>query len=158
MPQPGGSANINGILYQILGTLEWASRIQLSNANRAGEEISQAQLIIEPSGGGGDARICASDRRLVGQWKTKSDGGSWSLQRVIGDVIPDLYRAVDEQRLDDHSEYLFITEGKRGKWDTAYTFFQHLSRGMPPADPLAALDGKTQYRFFPQKSCTQQAG
>jgi hypothetical protein len=115
MPQPGGSANINGILYQILGTLEWASRIQLSDASREGEEISQARLIIEPSGGGGDARICASDRRRVGQWKTKSDGGPWSLQRVIDEVIPDLYRAVDAHLLDDHSECLFITEGKRGR-------------------------------------------
>lgn len=156
MPQLGGSANINGILYQILGTLEWASRVQLTDANRAGEEITQARLIIEPSGGGGDARLHASDRRRVGQWKTKGDGGPWSLQRVIDDVIPDLYRAVDEHRLDDNSEYLFITEGKRGTWDTAYTFFQHLSRGMPPADPLTALDGETQYRFFPGKSCTQK--
>jgi HEAT repeat protein len=156
MPQPGGSANINGILYQILGTLEWASRIQLSDANRAGEEITQARLIMEPSGGGGDTRLHASDRRRVGQWKTKGDGGPWSLQRVIDDVIPDLYRAVDQHRLDDNSEYLFITEGKRGKWDSAYTFFQHLSRGMPPPEPLTALDGETPYRFFRQRSCTQR--
>lgn len=156
MPQPGGSANINGILYQILGTLEWASRIQLSRASLEGQEITQAQLIIEPSGGGGDARIITSGQRRVGQWKSKADGGPWSLQRVIDDVIPDLYRAVDEHQLDDNSAYLFITEGRRGRWDTAYNFFQHLSRGMPPTNPLTDLDGETQHRFFPRSSCTQK--
>ena len=44
MSQPGGAANINGILYQILGALEWASRIQLSDANLEEKEITKPQL------------------------------------------------------------------------------------------------------------------
>lgn len=125
MTQAGGSANINGVLYQILGSIDWAARIRLS-ATVEDNEFSKALLILEPAGGGGDIVIKWDTGRIVEQWKAKSDQGTWSLAEVIEKVIPDLYLSVDSDHLDDNSEYRFITEGRRGKWENAEEFFKTL--------------------------------
>jgi hypothetical protein len=155
MSQPGGSATINGILYQILGAIHRAASIRLT-ATKDSNDIVEAQLTIEPVGGGGDLRIHFPNRLLVEQWKAKSDRGTWSLQQVISVVIPDLYLAVDNTHLDDHSEYRFVTEGRRGAWQVAQTFFRNLSRNSPPLDPLGSLDGTTKQLFFPDGLCTER--
>jgi len=118
MSQPGGSATIYGVLYQILGSIHWASSFRLT-ARRAGDELIEAQLILEPAGGGGDIRVQSSAKRLVEQWKARSDRGAWSLQKIIQDVIPDLYCAVEENKLDEYSEYRCVTEGHRSRWEEA---------------------------------------
>lgn len=100
MTQPGGSATINGILYQLLGVIHRAANIRLS-ATQDGEEVVNARLIIEPTGGGGDVRIHFPNRQLVEQWKAKSDRGTWSLQQIISSVLPDLYLAVSDDCPDD---------------------------------------------------------
>lgn len=52
MSNVGGSANINGILYQILGTLDKAITVGIEGAATSYDDILQARLLIEPSGGG----------------------------------------------------------------------------------------------------------
>lgn len=155
MAQAGGSATMYGVLYQIMGTLDWASHLHLI-ANRKGDDLVTAQLRIEPTGGGGDARIESHMHRVVGQWKAKSDQGTWSLQRMIDEVMPDLYLAINDDHLDNTSIYQFITEGHRGRWDAANAFFQGLARGMPPAEPLESLNGEESVQFFPSTRCTQR--
>jgi hypothetical protein len=64
MAQAGGSATINGILYQILGTLNWAANIHL-RAQLSGDDIEEAILVIEPCEGGGDLRIEEKSKRTI---------------------------------------------------------------------------------------------
>jgi hypothetical protein len=155
MSQVGGSATINGILYQILGTLEWAARIHLA-IKPAGKELLEAQLIIEPEGGGGDARLQSSGQRVVGQWKTRKGHRTWSLQEIIEEVIPDLYLAVRDARLEDKTEYRFITSGRQGKLGAALDFFDELKRDSIPPDPVESLDDVVELQFFPTESCTKR--
>lgn len=121
-----------------------------------GDDLTEAQLIIEPAGGGGDIQLESSGRRLIEQWKAKSDYGTWSLKQIIDKVLPDLYVAVDETRLDDDSEYRFVTEGRQGRWQEAQKFFQELSKEAIPEDPLEFLDGETRVPFFPGGYYTQR--
>ncbi|NOT56787.1 MAG: hypothetical protein HOP18_19485 [Deltaproteobacteria bacterium] len=82
MAQAGGSATINGILYQLLGVIYRTANLQLHAACKDGD-IVEATLVIEPVGGGGDLSIKFPGKRQVEQWKAKSDHGPWSLQQVI---------------------------------------------------------------------------
>jgi hypothetical protein len=131
MSNVGGSANINGILYQILGTLDKAISLWFEGAVTNSDDISQARLIIEPAGGGGDLRHGSHAGRIVQQWKAKTKGGTWSLQKIIEEVLPDLCLAVPNDNLDADDQYEFVTEGRRGKWDHTYGLFQSLPN--PPA-------------------------
>ena len=152
MTQAGGSATINGILYQILGALDWESRITL-DLQLAEGLAPAATLVIEPTGGGGDLQIVFPQKRLVEQWKAKSDAGTWSLNKIIDDVLPDLYRAVNGARLDEEVEYWFVTEGRRGDWEKAQAFFTELDH-TPPQDPFAALDDQEVITFSPPRPAT----
>ena len=140
MPPPGGSANLNGVLYQILHSLHWVGALTLSAQCHDGE-LSEATLLLEPSGGGGDLRI--SDDGLldfvVEQYKSAPLGSPWSLNDVIQGVLPDLYLAIPDDRLAAHGEYRFVTPGKRGDWLNAASFFASLAP-LVPADPRGALD------------------
>ena len=69
--QAGGSAAINGMLYQILGCINQAMQIQEINLIEREGELAQATLIIEPVDGGGDLQIETSKNRIVQQWKAK---------------------------------------------------------------------------------------
>lgn len=154
MSQSGGSATINGILYQLLGAIDRAVNIRLQATWQDGD-IVDPTLVIEPVGGGGDLRIYFPHKQIVEQWKAKSDHGTWSLQEVITAVIPDLYLAVHADRLDDQSEYTFVTEGRRGTWSAAQAFFRGLKQSPTPDDPLSLLDAVTKVAFFPQQLWTQ---
>ena len=157
MAQAGGSATINGILYQILGTLNWAANIHLKT-QLAVDDIEEAILVIEPSKGGGDLRIEEKSKRTVEQWKARSSHGAWSINAVISEVIPDLYKAVDENALDDQTEYCFVSEGHQGKWNVARDFFSSLSSRTYTSDPLDALESTKKKRFFPkaEDNCTER--
>lgn len=154
MTQPGGSATLYGVLYQLLGTAHWAAKIQLVIAGRH-DTWDDARLTIEPTGGGGDTRVESAQRRIVEQWKAKSDAGSWSLARVIAGVLPDLYRAVDLSSKTPPTEYRFVTEGHRGQWALAEQFFEELTRDAVPDDPCRALDDKELFRFLPNGKLTK---
>ena len=112
----------------------------------------ETRLVIEPSGGGGDIHVESPRRRIVQQWKSKSDAGAWSLRKIIADVLPDLYRAVDLASAEQETEFHFVTEGHRGKWAAAEQFFATLGGRPSPDDPLAALDDKQLVAFFPGES------
>ena len=157
MAQAGGSATINGILYQILGTLNWAVNIYLK-AQATDDDFEEAILVIEPCEGGGDIRIEEKSKRTVEQWKARSSHGAWSINEVINEVIPDLYKAVDENALDDQTEYCFVSEGHRGKWKEAECFFSSLTTRVGKDNPLAALESTIKKRFFPNKDddCTER--
>ena len=155
MTQLGGSATMNGVLYQLLGTAHWAGKIHLSASTEDGD-WTDVRLVIEPSGGGGDTRIASPQRCLVEQWKSKCDGGAWSLRKVISEVFPDLYRAVNPTPKNPETEFRFVTEGHRGRWIEAEQFFAEL-RSIPiPDDPFAALDDRQSIKFFPDKELTKR--
>ena len=155
MPKSGGSATIYGILYQLLGSAHWAARIHLSTVSD-NETWIEARLVIEPAGGGGDTRVVSQQRRIVDQWKAKSNKGAWSLRTIIGDVLPDLYRAVDLARQGE-TKFRFVTEGHKGRWNAADRFFAELSRKLLPDDPLAILDDQCPLEFFPNEAVTERA-
>lgn len=157
MTQSGGSATMNGVLYQLLGTAHWAGQIRLIASTTGDGEWTDAQILIEPLGGGGDTRIESPRRRIVEQWKSKSDGGAWSLRKIISDVLPDLYRAVDLTKATPETEFRFVTEGHRGHWEAAEQFFAELGRVAMPDDPLAALDDIESVKFFPDAELTKRA-
>ena len=137
----GGPSTINGILYQMLWCLFRAARLHMSSLilDANGQEVTQATLRLEPSGGGGDLQEITGNRKMVAQLKARSNEGTWSLREVIEQVLPDLYLAVDPDA--PETDYQFITEGRMGAWPQVYAFFQSLStRPMPPGDVLAALE------------------
>jgi hypothetical protein len=74
MPEPGGPSAIYGILYQILANLWRVSEIRLES-KLAGQEIRSALLILEPKGGGGDARY-------EGEMRAKGSGSSSNTRRA----------------------------------------------------------------------------
>ena len=139
MTQPGGAANINGILYQILGTLDQAVTIRMQNVAARDGEIEEARLIVEPAGGGGDVQLIEPASRTVQQWKSKAAGGTWSLKEIVETVLPDLFEAVPDIDTDADTRYEFNTEGRIGNWSEAYEFFQSIS-SVPPKDPLKSLN------------------
>lgn len=88
MPNVGGSATCYGVLYQILGAAHWAASIRLS-ASSEGQALNECRLCIEPAEGGGDLQVSGGDaRRIVEQWKAKSDHGTWSLKQTVEKVLP----------------------------------------------------------------------
>ncbi|WP_143549329.1 hypothetical protein [Rhodopirellula bahusiensis] len=130
----GGSANINGILYQIIGTLNETVSLHFHPAECSGDDVVEASLIMEPDSGG-DLQYESGGERVVQQWKAKARGGTWSLKKIVEEVLPDLYLAVPDEHLDCSCRYEFITEGRIGDWTKAYDFFSSLNR-KPPADRL----------------------
>ncbi len=140
LTQHGGSANISGVVYQMLWCLLRALQIRVKAPFDAYAE-TEALLVLEPKGGGGDLRV-GSD---VEQLKAKSDAGTWSLQTVITDVLPDLFMAVGDDA--SRKRFRFVTEGTKGNWVEVYHFFRRLGNVEPSADILSQLDDKVPLRF-----------
>lgn len=136
----GGPATVNGVLYQLLWSLLQASRARVaSKLTMSGNQAQGVTLILEPIGGGGDLVIRSGSRRIVQQLKARANGGPWSLQEVVQNVIPDLYLAAvnDTTSVD----FEFVTEGRMGDWNDVYVLFQSLrNRPCPTSDPLSDLD------------------
>ena len=123
--QPGGASTISGVLYQTLWCLLRALRIRVRTAE--GVEDSEALLVLEPTGGGGDVRVLGAVTEIE-QLKAKSDSGTWSLQTVVRDVLPDLFLAVPTDSR--QCRFRFITEGSMGRWTDVSRFFQRLGRNV----------------------------
>ena len=93
----GGPGNINGINYQMLWALLTLGSFK-AEANQATDgSITEVTLVLEPSRGG-DQQQLLSDKRVVVQLKARSGGGTWSLQEIVSDVLPDLYRLSTQTR------------------------------------------------------------
>jgi hypothetical protein len=127
MSNVGGSANINGILYQLLGTLDLATTFSIARAQTNSDDIVSVCVTVEPASGGGDLQFETGSGRVVQQWKAKEKGGAWSLKKIIDEVLPDLYLAVPNEGLCGSDRYEFVTEGWMGKWHETYAFFQTLN-------------------------------
>jgi hypothetical protein len=152
----GGPGNIHGIIFQILRTAQWAVRLRLTTTPG---NLRTARLIAEPQSGG-DLQtrfpdLQFSDRRVVQQFKTRSGDRTWSLQEVVEEVLPDLYRAVDLAAL-PQTRFEFVTDGRMGNWRAAMEFFASLGRREPPASPLHAVDNVQSLRFFGRGKCTRR--
>jgi hypothetical protein len=152
MVNRGGSAAINGFLYQIIGSLHWATYISLKS-RLEGDELVEARLILEPQKGG-DIQIQGRRRRIVEQWKT--GGSTWSVRRVINEIVPDLYLAVLDDDLDDESEYVFVTEGRKGNWQNIDEFLKRITAQPIPPDPLQLLDDTRRIAFFANAKHTER--
>lgn len=149
-PAPiGGAATFYGILFQILGSLEWASRLALTRPSS-----DSVQLVLEPSDGG-DIQVHLPGKRIVEQWKSKADNKTWAISALIEKVLPDLYRAVDLDRKDD--DYIFRTEGQKGSWKKLESFLKVLKGTTPPEDIISTLDDTTEINFSRGLHLTQRA-
>ena len=90
MTQSGGSAAINGFLYQMLNHLDWLAEVGL-NGVLDGEDLKHGRLVLEPKYGG-DAQAHGSNFYLVEQYKTRAER-TWPLSDVT-EVLRDLRRSV----------------------------------------------------------------
>ncbi|MCY4381880.1 MAG: hypothetical protein OXE44_01865 [Nitrospinae bacterium] len=109
MTQSGGSAAINGFLYQILHHIDWLSDVRLLS-KLDGQEVKDACLILEPRSGG-DSQAKTSSMYLVEQYKTRAHN-TWSLNDVTK-VLRDLRKAVPDLR-PKNAHYRFVTNGRPG--------------------------------------------
>ena len=153
----GSAATINGILYQMLWSLMSAVRMGLRDPKfDENNRPIKAMLVLEPVGGGGDLQQIEGVSRVVEQLKADSRPGSWSLTRVVRDVLPDLYLAIDDRFPD--TSYRFVTEGAHGRWSSAYDFFRSLrNKTYPERDVLAGLDNAASV-FHPQRPSSSDGG
>ena len=114
-----------------------AARLKIHVKGAAAAGSGEALLVLEPAGGGGDLRV-TTDVTEVEQLKAKSDGGTWSLQTIIREVLPDLFLAVEDRG--SARRFRFITEGRMGRWADGTAFFRRLESVDPPEDIVAALN------------------
>lgn len=143
----GGAANINGILYQVLRTLKTVASYSLSATT------TQPLLIAEPIGG--DLHVETPVVREVSQFKTKASQGTWSLATVIDEVLPDLYLAVNTSVLP--TRYVFMTDGRLGRWARALEFFSDLRQRTPQrGHELDALGYTEPVRFSHEYTATER--
>ncbi len=133
----GGPAMMNGAAYQLLWSVLrfWKTTIRDVISGPADLEPEALTLILEPSEGG-DLRFGG----VVEQIKTRSSGEPWSLEQVIGEVLPDLYKACRANK--PPSRYRFVTESPMGKWEDVYAFFGSLRDRSKGQDPLSLLDSE----------------
>jgi hypothetical protein len=118
----GGSATINGVLYQMLYSLLTAIKHKIQVKTPLKHNASGITILLEPQCGGGDIQTLSKDFYIVEQIKSKSTGTTWSLKQIIEDVLPDLFLAVDLNKT--NTKFRFVTEGKMGKWASIYKYFQ----------------------------------
>lgn len=123
----GGAATAGGIWYQALYSVLLAVEKRL--AYQSQEEFdAPAEFTAEPSDGG-DLQIRDVTRLRVIQFKKKDDGGSWSLKKVIEEVLPDLFKATGKETKDGETwSFEFVTAGRIGRWQDAIDLFRSLGR------------------------------
>ncbi len=115
MPQPGGSATLYGVLYQVLTNLDWALNVRMHDAVVDQDELLQVWLTLEPEGGGGDFRAELHGHRVVVQCKSRRTRRAWSLTDLVEDILPDLYLAIGPPPWDLEEAFVFLTEGRLQK-------------------------------------------
>jgi hypothetical protein len=150
----GGPSTVNGVLYQLLGSLATLGGFRAVGQQLAGGQLEQLTLILEPSKGG-DQQALFAGKRVVTQLKARSTGGTWSLQEIIRDVLPDLYLSVDDSEQD--TVYRFVTEGRRGDWGDVEEFFRTLPAPPEGSDILLALDDATELAFGRRSPASNKA-
>lgn len=117
----GGSSTVAGVYYQMLWCLVRSLQLRLDSPISVSDG-NYGLLVLEPKNGGGDVRVISAVTE-VDQLKSKSDLGTWSLQSVISNVLPDLFLAIDQGEVDS-TRFRIVTEGRMGDWAEVYEFFQ----------------------------------
>ena len=126
MTQAGGSAAINGFLYQMLHHIDLTAMVHWTEY-QSGKWL----VILEPKNGG-DALTETHSFRCVEQYKTKTRG-TWSVGELTN-VLKDLRRAVQCPH-GKNAQYRFVTSGRRGKLDPFDEFLRRV-RSTRTADEL----------------------
>lgn len=128
---------MNGVAYQLLWSLLRVWKATVCDVLEGPTHLQPrgVTVILEPPEGG-DLEIPGA----VEQIKARSNDGSWSLEEVIQDVFPDLYKACRVRATPMF--YRFVTEGSMGQWEDVYEFFRSLRTRTLRDDPLAALDDR----------------
>jgi hypothetical protein len=132
---------MNGVAYQLLWSLlrVWKATVCDVLEGPAQLQPKGVTVILEPPEGG-DLEVPGA----VEQIKARSNGGSWSLEEVIQDVLPDLYKACRAR--ETPMCYRFVTEGSMGQWEDVYEFFRSVgTRALQGSDPLAVLDDQREF-------------
>lgn len=116
-PSPaGGASTFRGAEFQLLWSLfhatEWTIQVGTDGFT----------AVLEPASGADLEYRFGQDRR-VEQIKARSTTKPWSLDEVLGNVLPSLFPSVDPLV---RTAYVFVTEGVIGNWHEAYAFFQSL--------------------------------
>ena len=142
----GGPSTINGVLYQMLWALHRLGTLTAKSAvvDDSTGQLTDVTIVLEPVDGGDQQEIQGS-RRIVEQIKSRSSLRTWSLQEVIREVLPDLYRAVDLACPD--TTYRFVTEGQPGEWKQVDAFFKSLQGRNASDDVLENLDNTKELKF-----------
>lgn len=149
MVQAGGPAAINGFLFQILNHLAWFADIRIGGKIAGHGLEADAYVVLEPRDGG-DARYEGVNSYVVEQYKTRPDG-TWSVNAIINDVLPDLRKAVREPP-GQKGAYLFVTDGRAGRLKTFDSFLTSLRSCATPAD----IDNIQAYQFGEGLPTTQR--
>ncbi|HEX5715172.1 MAG TPA: HEAT repeat domain-containing protein [Thermoanaerobaculia bacterium] len=132
---------MNGVAYQLLWSLlrVWKATVRDVLEGPTLLQPRGVTLILEPPEGG-DLEMPGA----VEQIKARSTGRPWSLEEVIRDVLPDLYKACRSRTTP--TRYRFVTEGSMGAWEDVYHSFRSLpARRVDAGDPLAALDDQQEF-------------
>jgi len=140
----GGAATANGLHYQLLWSLLTATTLAITDSKTNAGQLSTATLMIEPANGG-DLQVEGARSREVIQLKARTTGNPWSLTELTKEVLPDLYKAANQETKD--TKYIFVTEGPMGKWENVYRFFQSLKHRDPNRGIHAALDNSRTINF-----------
>lgn len=136
-PDPGGSAALYGFLYQLCQHLKWIADARLLKLDDANDD---AVVVFEPRSGG-DAQRHGGKYR-VEQYKTRN--GSWSLNEILRDVLPDLRRAITDAGA-DKAAYRFVTNGWGGYGVEAFLEFARRVGALSGPDQL---DRETVRRYY----------
>ena len=146
-PKAGGAGTISGIIYQMLWCLLRSLQIRVGSLRSVAPNSSPATatLVLEPAGGGGDIRVLSTEI-LIEQLKARSNGGAWSLQSIISDVLPDLFLASGTYP-NREVRFRFVTEGRMGEWRAVNDFFVSLKTRTQTPDVLSGLDDFNTLRF-----------
>jgi len=136
----GGAANAYGLVYQMLWSVFQAQKqaatceILAADLGETDRDLRSVTFVVEPPGGGD-----LISGKTVYQLKSRPSGRSWSFEKVLVEVLPDLYRAALTGL--DFEEYRLVTEGKTGPWwKVLKKFFEDLSRRPEPPEGLSTLD------------------
>jgi len=87
----GGAFALTGFAYQLLGSIDWATRVAVLDAHYTAQVLRSMTLTLEPANGG-DAVHHESPMPSVVQFKTRGRG-RWTDPAIVRNVLPDLFKA-----------------------------------------------------------------
>lgn len=145
--QAGGAATTYGIRYQMLGSLLELCDLHLTRCvfAKGSQDIEDASITLEPTGGGGDLVLEIDKRERIQQYKARTTGAAWSMRELVNVVLPDLYKAV---RPGQSQVFQFVTEGHCGRWEEVDLWFQELRERPQPRTYREVLDSLSDSRLL----------